>query len=397
MSNVIILGDPHIGKSANLGKIGVGSNLNSRIADQLELLDWTLDMACEHSASHIIITGDVFEEPKPHHSLITYFVSWLKKCQIYNVNVHIIIGNHDILRSGNIISSPLDIIIEAELENVFVYKIIDTITIDKSAFTFLPFFDRKSLGTNSNSVALSLLKDALTYEIACIPLTYHKVIIGHLAIEGSIPIGDEIDDITNELYCPLDMFAGYDYVWMGHVHKPQILSKIPLISHIGSMDISNFGETNQQKYIVVFNCETGEYIKEILPTRPMKKVQISIPENTDDTTAYVIDFLDKNGEVYDKSITRVEITLESSNLLSVNKALLEKHLQSKGVFCIAGISESKKTVQVKKDKNNILDTQMDVVSAIKTYANAYVPEKERAKFIDLSTSIYNSYKAEVKD
>src|ERR1035437_3341678 len=122
MSNILILGDIHLGKGQNLAKFGVGATLNSRISDQLNLLDWTLDRAIDNHSSDIIITGDVFEEPKPHPGLIVMFMSWLKKCQVHEVNVHIIVGNHDVLRSGFVYISPLDIITEADMEGITVYK-----------------------------------------------------------------------------------------------------------------------------------------------------------------------------------------------------------------------------------------------------------------------------------
>ena len=132
MLNVIILGDVHLGKGTSIGKAVVGANLNSRIADQLSLLDWTLDRALEHHSEHIIITGDIFEDPKPHPTLLTLFVSWLKKCQAHEVHVHIILGNHDILRSGFSYASPLDVIGEVELDNVSIYKDIDTVLIGRT-------------------------------------------------------------------------------------------------------------------------------------------------------------------------------------------------------------------------------------------------------------------------
>ena len=149
-------------------------------------------------------------------------------------------------------------------------------SIGSSAFTIAPFRDRKSFGSPSNSEAINILRETFTYELASIPITYKKIMIGHLAIEGSIPVGDEIDDMANELFCPLDMFNGYDYVWMGHVHKPQIMKKSnPYIAHIGSMDISNFGETDQKKYIVIINCDSGvkDFDIEYLPTRPLVKLR----------------------------------------------------------------------------------------------------------------------------
>jgi exonuclease SbcD len=395
---VIILGDPHLGKGLILGRAGVGATLNSRIADQLNLLDWTLDRAIELHVDHIIITGDIFEDPRPMPSLITHFVAWLKKCQVYGVHVHIVMGNHDVFRSGSIYNSPLDIISEVDLENVSVYKDINTITIGTAAFTMVPFRDRKSFSVSTNAEAVALVRDSLVYELAGIPITYRKVLVGHLAIEGSIPVGDELDDIANELFCPLDMFHGYDYVWMGHVHKPQVMQKTnPHVAHIGSMDISNFGETDQKKHIVIFNCEESNgWTAEELPTRPLKKVAITVPKDTADTTSYVLGELKKLNSI-DKAILKVEIGLASPDLASVNKSTIEKYLTSQGAFNVTGISESRKLALIKKDANNTIDTKMDVPAAIKTYAQTYVEDKMRAPFTELAMEIFGLYKVEGKE
>lgn len=397
MSKVIILGDIHLGKNLSQGRTGIGSNLNSRIADQLKLLEWTLDQAVDQGADHIIITGDVFEDPRPHPSLITLFVSWLKKCQAYSVHVHVILGNHDMLRSGFIYSSPLDIISEVEMEGVDIYKNIDSIFIETTAFTFIPFRDRKSLGAATQQDALNILQETLAYELAGLPLTYKKVVVGHLVIEGSIPVGDEIDDITNELFCPVKMFEGYDYVWMGHVHKPQVMNKKnPFVAHIGSMDISNFGETDQKKYIVILETNSDrEFQIEYLPTRALKKITITIPKETVDTTKYVLSQL--KGVDLDKSIVKVEIALDAPELKSVNKNTIEKFLTDQGVFNISGISESKKVVLVKKDNTNVLNTKMDIVSAINKYSELYIDKTHQAEFANLAMEIYNSFRSEAKE
>jgi exonuclease SbcD len=399
MSNVIILGDVHLGKGVNIGKTGIGSNLNSRIADQLNLLDWTLDQAVESSSEHIVVTGDIFEDPRPHPALITLFISWLKRCQANDVHVHLILGNHDMLRSGFVYSSPLDIISESEMDGIHVYKNIDTIVIGTTAFTFVPFRDRKSFGTPSNQAAIALLQDSLIYEQAAMPKTYKKVLIGHLAIEGSIPVGDEIDDITNELFCPIEMFKGYDYVWMGHVHKPQVMNKNnPYVAHIGSMDISNFGETDQKKYIVLLDTNSDkEFTTQYLPTRALKKVTISVPKDTKDTTAYVLSQIKSLEETWDKSIVKVDIALESSDLKSIDKSKVEKYLTSQGAFNISGISESKKAVLIKKDTSNTLNTKMDVPIAINKYGETYIHPSQKDEFINLAMEIYQTFKSEGKE
>jgi len=398
MSHILILGDPHLGKSVALGKTSLGSNLNTRLVDQLNLLDWTLEQAVDSHCEHLVISGDVFEDPKPHPSIIALFLSWLKKCQAYNINVHIVMGNHDVLRSGFVYTSPLDIINEADIENVSIYKDVSTILIDTTAITFIPFRDRKSFAVNSNAQALSLLQDSLVYELSSIPVTYKKIVIGHLAIEGSIFIGDEVDDSNNELFCPISMFTGYDYVWMGHVHKPQILNKkSPYVAHIGSMDVSNFGETDHQKIIVIYDCNDNSFISKTLPTRSLRKISIAVPKEIEDTTAYVLEQIRKESKDLSKSIIKVEVALSTPELKSVNKTEIESYLLEKGAFNVSSISESKKPILIKKKEDGLLDNKMDVATAIKTYASQYIEEKDRTDFIDLASSIYNTYQVESKE
>lgn len=391
----LILGDVHLGRSTSMGRSGVGSNLNSRIVDQLSLLDWTLDYATDHSIENIIITGDIFEDPKPSSTLITLFISWLNRCSVHGINVHIIAGNHDIIRHGTVLSSPLDIIVEIDSDNVSIYKNIDSITIGSTAFTLVPFRDRKSSGCSSNVDAVQQLRESIVYELAGVPETYKKVLIGHLAIEGSIPVGDEIDDQANELFCPISMFQGYDYVWMGHVHKPQQMgSKASHIYHIGSMDISNFLEVGQKKHIVVYCCNTGKFSTVQLPTRPLGQFSITVPKDTKDSTQYIIDYIENSKTDLANAIIKVDISV-SGDTPSVKKSTISKAIIDAGAFNVTRISESRQSNIVKKDDNS-LEVQMNVPDSIKLYAEKYVDEKKRSAYLELALEIHTNFQLEAK-
>ncbi len=392
MSSTLLAPDTHIGAGLRLGKPGIGAIPNSRILDQLDLLDWILQQAIQHNAERIIITGDVFDDPKPSPTLIAYFVAWLKKCEMHDISVHIIQGNHDILRTGTTNTSSLDVIIESDIPNVSVYKDITTIFANDTAFTMVPFRDRKSFNLNSNAEAVERIGLNITYEVASIPTHYRKVLVGHLAIEGSIFIGDEVDDIANELFCPLSMFQGYDYVWMGHVHKPQVLqSKTPyrpLVAHIGSMDISNFGETEEKKHIVIIDDDKAFNIA--IPTRPLKRIAVSVPENTKDSTAYVLAKVAELGDL-SRAIVRLEIQLMAPDILPIDRNLIEKTLYGNGVFHIANITESKKPTPIKKDTNP-LNTTMEIPSTIKTWITARVPQDKQDAVLSLAMDCYRQYR-----
>lgn len=393
MSTCLILGDVHIGASASLGKTVIGSNINSRILDQINLLDWTLERAIHYHVTDIVLTGDVFDDPKPQISLITLFVSWIKKCQLNNIKVHIVMGNHDMLRSGNVYTSPLDVVEEAGIEGVYVYRNINTCIFNDYAITFIPFKDRKTFRTNSNAEALDIIKNNLNYEISSIPNTYKKIAIGHLAIKGSIPVGNEIDDLANELMCPLELFEGYDYVWMGHIHKPQVLNNSPYIAHIGSMDISDFGEVDQEKRIIIFDLSLdNNFIEEIIPTRNLKKITIEVPQEEDNPTEYVINSLKKDNIDLNKSIVKLDVSLQNKDK-NLNRSQIEKYLLNAGSWNVSSITETKKQNLIKKENNN-LNNKMDVTAAIKQYSESYIEDKYRSKYIEAAMDIYKKYQEE---
>jgi exonuclease SbcD len=281
---------------------------------------------------------------------------------------------------------------EMLLDGIYVYKNMDTIIIDTTAFTLMPYRDRKSFSVASNAEAVSLIKDSLLYELSGIPNTYKKVAIGHLTLEGAIPVGDEIDDIADAMFCKLDMFDKYDYVWMGHVHKPQVLKQNPHIAHIGSMDISNFLESDQKKIVVIFDTNLGKFETINIPTRNLHKLSLVVPADIEDTTEYVLNELIKNKDLIDKSTIKVEVSLSSPSAKSINKSIVDNYLVSNGAFNVTGIYESKKIMSVKKDNTSkTINTSTDILSAIKTFAENNIEEDIRSEYIEAATEIINSY------
>ena len=393
-NTTIILGDVHLGKGLSVGKQGIGSNLNSRVIDQLNILDFTLDQAIEARARTIIITGDVFEDPRPHPTLITLFMGWLNKCVDANIIVHIIMGNHDLLRSGQFNISALDIIAEAGLHNVFIHKSISTINTDGASYTILPFRDRRSFNLDINSAAINVLSKKVEHELLDIEKHNYKVVVGHLAIEGSIPVGDEIDDMANELFCPVSMFNGYDFGLFGHIHKPQILSMSPYIAHVGSMDLSDFGESDHQKILTVFDPNKDQPLKYIdIPTRPLRQVSVSVPDNIINATEYVLKELGEQVSL-NKAIVKLNVVLNNPNTVSIDRIEVEAALNKLGAYHIARISEEKRSVLIKKTQANDIDNTMNEMTAVKMYSVSNIDEEYQSEFISLATDIINECKAE---
>lgn len=397
MAKVIVLGDAHLGKGESLGKSGLGTALNSRILDQLGLLNWTLQQAISEGASAIICTGDVFEDPKPSPTLISVFISWLKECTGSDINVHVVKGNHDIIRSGQHNVSAFDVVAAAEIEGVFIHNTIQTLEFDGISFTMLPFRDRRSFNTNINSEALKSLQDKIAYEVCGIDSRNIKVAIGHFAFAGSLPIGDEVDDMHNEIFIPLETMDSYDFSFFGHIHKPQVMRKgTSYACHIGSMDLSNFSENTHEKVIAIIDSEKSSVFDfRELPTRPLKQVSVSVPADIINSTEYVNGILAEEKPDLSKAIVRMSVSYESPDIVSIDRPLIEATLKGLGAYHIARIDQERKIVQVKRNTSINIENTVDEFSAIKTYASDNVEEGMREDFIALANSIVRETNASV--
>jgi len=383
----LIVGDVHLGASLSLGKPGLGNVLNSRVVDQVKLLDWVADTAIEKGTDNIILTGDICEDVRPEYILIELLVGFFKKCDSYNIDVHIVGGNHDLQRTGNKYTSYLDLISSFELPNVHIYKNMATIFIGDTGYTFMPFRDMRSLECETSQEGLDKLSAMLKYELVSIPLNFNKVIVGHLAIEDSIYLGGEIDETANELMCPVSMFEGYDFVFMGHVHFPQEMNaEDPYVAHVGSLDTSDWGEINHSKVVIKFDADKHSKFEEIIvPTRPMRSILINVPANVDATT-YVLKQIKAvhKTKSLKRAIVKVEIKLLDENSDGVDKSDIKNETYNLGAFHTI-LYESKTIAPIIPTTQTVESSDISTKEAVKVWVDGENFESDKEK-LDLTNA-----------
>jgi exonuclease SbcD len=389
-NRTLIVGDLHLGKGLSSGRPSIDGSLNSRVSDQVRILNWIVDTSIQNNISRLILTGDIFEEIKPDNYLVVIFMDWLYNCVSNNLEVHIVLGNHDLKRVGSRYTSVLDIIESADITNVFVYNKIYTLNTPGVSFTLVPFRDRRSLDADTVPDAIDKIKQCFPFELAEIPTNNDKVLIGHLAIEKSF-FTDEIDDVSNELMVPSGIFEGYDFVWMGHVHRPQVLQKKnPYIAHIGSMDISDFGETDQQKVVILYDSTLkGKFTEIPIPTRPLRRIRLDVPKNKD-ATDFVITSINNMEHVtpFKNAIVKLEIKILNPEGAELDRSAIINLLKSLGSFHISGFSESRNVSVVSDEKKHITDSAIDPKAAVKLYADLLEHnDNDKNEFILLCNSI----------
>ena len=373
--NTLIVGDLHIGGSLSMGKPSSEDSLNSKVLDQSRILNWIIKISIEKNVTTLILTGDIFEDPNPDVYLSLIFIDWLKECQSHDINIHIIYGNHDIKRIGKKYISGLDIIKNLNIDNVYFYNSIDTIHTKNFSYTLLPFRDRRSLGIALDE-ANSHYRNLLDMESSCIPTENKRVAIGHFVLQGSIYTG-EIDDLSNEIILNTNVFDNYDYTWMGHVHKPQVMSEIPYVAHIGSVDISDFGESEHEKIVVFIDSTSKKFEEIVIPNRKVKRIKSDIPKDQD-ATEYL---LSQIGDDLKDSVVKIDIKLDEFS--SLNKELIINKLKQVGVYHISSFVQAKNKSVLSEEKRALVSDSMSPKEALKIWAELNsLSDKEKSLFLE---------------
>ena len=385
---ILIVGDVHLGKGTSLGKISPASIYNSRHLDQISLLFWILEQVKTLNIETIVLTGDIFEDAKPDYPLVQVFLQILQQLSSLGVDTHIILGNHDLKRIGKNYFSILEILDIINFECVYLHKQITSINYGNIDLIFLPFLDRRYLECDTQSQAIEILNQKIKNELKNLSTKTIKIGIGHLTLNGALYVGDEIDDLTNEIFCPLESFNDFDYVWMGHIHKPQVLSKKPYLAHVGSLDLSNFEENNQTKIMICIDPSSKNFFEHIpIPTRPLVSINYEIQEpdmpfeSLDDYAKYSTEKLENYliSQSLKNAIVRLEVKIPIT-CAPLQRDKIEQVIYAMGAHHLSSFIETRKNIVV-KDEKKTLDNTIEPKKAISLWAKEKVPDDKQSSFI----------------
>ena len=373
---IAIVPDIHLG-SRSFGKDSP-DKLNSRIQDQLDLMYYVYDKCLNNKVGRMILLGDIFDKEHPEPALISEFFKWLTKCTD-SFNVDIILGNHDFKRVGNKAISILDTIPAARIKNCNVILEICTKKYDDLSITYIPYFDRKELSFQKNSEAVDFIVKSINESLS-INKCNKNIALGHMAIEKSIYVGEEIEDEYNEIFLPTSAFKLFDYTWMGHIHDAQILNRKPFVAHLGSLDRYSFKD--KDKFICIYDSETNLFKDYKLPCRNLVDVSIVVPSDVTNTNDYVRNEINKiEQETLQGAILRIKIDIESSEADSLSKKDILSLFSSMNIQHVTELTERKKVA--------IVETKVDIDETTNPY-------KAVDKFMEV-VDINNDFKQQISN
>lgn len=261
------------------------------------VLNQVVDTAIRERVEVVLISGDVFDRPNPSEEAIKMYVSFLKELLDKNIKVIAISGNHD---SGIRLSAYKAILgkgyfVEGEF-NSPMRKVSLNDEYGPVNFYMLPFFTPFIVKSN-----LKLEKGLENYDLAMdeiikrenIDTSQRNIILAHQFVAGfkfggseedfSYSNGDE-KNVAGVGIISLDKFQNFDYVALGHIHKPQKISR-ETIRYSGSLLKYKTSEIDGlDKSVVIIDLKEKGNIEvkldPIKPLHPFRKIEGLLSELT---------------------------------------------------------------------------------------------------------------------
>lgn len=277
-------------KFVHLSDLHIGKRVNefNMAEDQKYILKEILKIINEEHCQVVFISGDVYDKTIPSGEAVGIFDDFLTELSKTGIKVFIISGNHDSaerLEFGSRIVKDRDIYIASVFkgapEKVTLKEKDETVNIFMLPFvkpsTVRPFFEDKTIENYNDCVKLALEKAEIKEDEINILLA-HQFVTGALKSDSEEVSVGGIDNVN------ADVFEGFDYVALGHIHRPQNISTETL-RYCGTPLKYSFSEASHKKSVTI--VETGKKgeisikTRELKPLRDMKIIEGSYMDVTD--------------------------------------------------------------------------------------------------------------------
>jgi exonuclease SbcD len=267
----------------HLGKQFYGYNI---LVDQEFILHQIAEIAAREKADGLIIAGDIFDTAIANRTAIDILNRFLTKLKNTGIDVFMISGNHD---SPERIHYASDIMDDCGIHISGIYdcdrdvKIVDVHDIYGILhICLLPYLDPASVRSSGrfDERDISTFDDAVAAVLAKIPFKSNDryIAVAHQFVAGlgTTPIPSESERIVvgGIEQVNANRFVKFDYVALGHLHKPQKIG-LPTIRYAGSPLKYSPSECGAAKSVTLVEFfEKGNITIKQIPIYPLHDLRI---------------------------------------------------------------------------------------------------------------------------
>ena len=263
-------------KIMHLSDLHLGKRVNefSMLEDQIYILNEIINIIDEQKPKVIILAGDIYDKPIPPAEAVEIFDDFLYKLSKRNLYVFIISGNHD---SAERIAFGSRLFDKSGIYLSPVYNgKISPICIDdkygKINFYMLPFIKPVHVRRFFPDAEVYTYTDALSTVISDmhIDTAQKNILITHQFVTGSSRTESEDISVGGSDNVDADIFKGFDYVALGHIHRSQCCDS-EYIRYCGTPLKYSFSESKDIKSITMLDIkEKGNIKLDFIPLTPLR-------------------------------------------------------------------------------------------------------------------------------
>lgn len=271
-------------KFLHTGDLHIGKVLHemSLLEDQKHILQEIVQIAEQEKVDAVVIAGDIYDRSIPAVEGVSLLDNFLTQLSQKGIAVLLISGNHD---SGERLSF-MDSVLKkqhiyiagdagGELTRVDFSGQEETVT-----FVLLPFVKPAQVGAKNSDEAVRLILEREGLAGENTEKGHRFVLVTHFFVTdaGREP---ELSDSESPVHVggidnvEADAFSFFDYVALGHIHKPQQIGE-RAVYYAGTPLKYSFSEVLQEKSVILAELRDGQTTvrrRVLHPLRDMRKIK----------------------------------------------------------------------------------------------------------------------------
>ncbi|MCB1277164.1 exonuclease SbcCD subunit D C-terminal domain-containing protein [Prosthecobacter sp.] len=254
-----------------------------RLPEHAAFLDWLIDTLRSEKIDALLVSGDVFDAANPPQEAVALYFDFLKRlADLKTVKAVITGGNHD---SASHLNAPRELLRRFDV-HVFGHAGDNIVDLGGAVVAAVPFLRERDLREAAAGETMAAVHEQVRSAIrdhyaaqlaACRDVAKQRPVIamGHLTVLGATTSDSERDiHIGNLGAVGADIFTGFDYTALGHLHRPQKVGGQEIVRYSGSPIALSFSEAADKKSVVILDTQGMKIETPAVPvTRSLVRVK----------------------------------------------------------------------------------------------------------------------------
>lgn len=260
------ISDLHLGKRVNE---------YSMLEDQAHILEQILKIADQEQAQGVLIAGDVYDKPVPPAEAVRLLDYLLSSFADRKIPVFFISGNHDSrdrLSFGAELFKKSGVYMASE---GFLEKVDREDEYGELSIWLMPFLKPAQVRSVYPEKDIQTYTDAVraVLEEADLDPATRNILVAHQFVAGAVQCESEEVSIGGLDQVDVSVFDGFEYVALGHLHRPQSVTR-ETVRYCGTPLKYSFSEVHDQKSVTIVELkEKGETAIKTVPLTPLRDMK----------------------------------------------------------------------------------------------------------------------------